>query len=98
MFAEHVNDFQLTLLDYDVQRVRIQLNSFWILHVMINEKAMRQPRSELETDFSTESQLESLDGVAINLNKSIVLSKHEFLLRLLLFSLFEDQLVALRLS
>lgn len=98
MFAEDMNDLQLTFLDDDVQRVRIELDSFRILHIVIDEKTVRQSRSELEADFTTKSQLESFDGVAVDLDERVVLRKHKFLLRLFLFSLLEDQLVALRVS
>lgn len=97
MFAEHVDNFQLTLFDDDVQGVGIELDPLWVLHVMVDQQTVRQSRSKLEADLATKPQLESFNRVAVDLDERVVLRKHKFLLRLLLLSLFEDQLVALRL-
>lgn len=97
MFAENVDNFQLTLLDDDVQGVGIELDPLWVLHVVVDQQTVRQSRSKLEADLATKSQLESFNRVAVDLDERVVLRKHKFLLRLLLLSLFEDQLIALRL-
>lgn len=91
MFAEDMHDFQLTFLDDNVKCVWIELDDVRILHIVINQQPVRQPRPELEADLTTKSQLECLDRVAVNLNERVVLCKHEFFLQLLSLGLLEDQ-------
>lgn len=56
MFAKHVHHFQLTFLHDDIQRVWVQLDALRILDVVIDEQAVRQTRSKLKWDFTTQSK------------------------------------------
>lgn len=94
MLPEHVHNFQLTFLDDDVQSVGVELDSIWVLDVVIDEKTVRQTGSELEADFATQPKLEGLDEVAVDLDECVVLREHEFFLGFFLLRLFEHQFIS----
>lgn len=94
MLPENVHNFQLALLDDDIQRVGVQLDAIGVLNVVVDEKAVRQPGAELKADFTAQPKLEGLDEVAVDLDECVVLCEHEFFLGFFLLRLFEHKFVS----
>lgn len=94
MLPKNVHNFQLTLLDDDVQRIRVQLDAIGVLDVVVDEKAVRQTGAELKADFTAQPKLEGLDEVAVDLDECVVLREHEFFLGFFLLRFFEHEFVS----
>lgn len=91
VLAKHVHHLQLALLHNHIQCVRIQVDAVRVLHVVIDEEAVRQRRPELEGNLAAKAQLKRLNDITVHLDKRVVAGEHE---RLLVARLLKGQLGA----
>jgi hypothetical protein len=95
VLSEDMHDLQLAFLNDHVKGVGIEHNFLWVLHVVVDEQAVRESCAELEADFSAQTKLEGFDGVAIDLDERVVLRKHELFVRFVVFAVVEHELRSL---
>jgi hypothetical protein len=95
VLSEDMHDLQLAFLNDHVKGVRIEHNFLRILHVVVDEQAVREPRAELEADFSAQAKLEGFYGVAVDLDERVVLRKHELFVGLVVLAVVEHELWSL---